>query len=59
MMIQTTFLQPERIYHVYNRGNNRENIFKREDDCRRFMTTWEKHIAPVAIIYAYCLIISI
>ncbi|MBX7224798.1 MAG: hypothetical protein K1X55_02080 [Chitinophagales bacterium] len=55
-MVQTTFLQPEQFYHVYNRGNNKENIFLKREDYDRFLATWKKYIDPIATTYAYCLL---
>lgn len=42
-------------YHVYNRGNNGENIFRENDNYGYFLSLYEKHIAPVAYTYAWCL----
>ena len=30
-------LQPGRFYHIYNRGNNRENVFIEERNYRYFL----------------------
>lgn len=43
-------------YHIYNRGNNRENIFIEERNYGYFLKLYEKHIAPVADTFAYCLL---
>ena len=43
-------------YHIYNRGNNRENIFVEERNYAYFLNLFEKHVAPVADLYAYCLL---
>ena len=43
-------------YHIYNRGNNRENIFKETRNYRYFLTLYAKHIEPVADTFAYCLL---
>ncbi|MBM3181241.1 MAG: hypothetical protein FJZ86_12920 [Chloroflexi bacterium] len=43
-------------YHIYNRGNNRENIFIEERNYDYFMKLYEKHISPVAETYAYSLL---
>ncbi|MFA5832804.1 MAG: transposase [Bacteroidota bacterium] len=48
-------LEPEKYYHIYNRGNNRENIFKEEKNYSYFLKLYERHIDPVAETYAYCL----
>lgn len=43
-------------YHIYNRGNNRENIFIEARNYPYFMNLCVKHIEPVAEIFAYCLL---
>jgi REP element-mobilizing transposase RayT len=43
-------------YHIYNRGNNREDIFLEERNYDYFLRLYEKYVAPVAITYAYCLL---
>ena len=43
-------------YHIYNRGNNRENIFIEKRNYQYFLTLYEKHIAPIADTFASCLI---
>jgi len=49
-------LQPGQYYHLYNRGNNRENIFREERNYTYFLRLYAKHIEPVAETYAYCLL---
>ena len=43
-------------YHIYNRGINRENIFIEERNYAYFLDLQGKHVAPVADLYAYCLL---
>jgi len=43
-------------YHIYNRGNNRENIFVQERNYAYFMELWWKHISPIAETWTYCLL---
>lgn len=43
-------------YHIYNRGNNRENIFVQQRNYAYFMDLWWKHISPIAETWACCLI---
>mgnify|MGYP001217530375 CR=1 FL=1 len=43
-------------YHIYNRGNNRENIFIEERNYEYFMALYAKYIDPVAETFAYCLL---
>jgi hypothetical protein len=43
-------------YHIYDRGNNRENIFPQERNFAYFLELWWKHISPIAETWAYCLL---
>ena len=43
-------------YHIYNRGNNRENLFIERRNYPYFLKLYAKHIQPVAETYAYCLL---
>ena len=43
-------------YHIYNRGNNRETIFRSDKNYRYFLQLYAKHIFPVADTFAYCLL---
>ena len=43
-------------YHIYNRGNNSENIFIQERNYAYFMELWWKHISPIAETWGYCLL---
>jgi REP element-mobilizing transposase RayT len=55
-MIETVHLQPGCYYHIYNRGNNRENIFIEDKNYEYFLQLWKRHISPVADTYAYSLL---
>jgi len=48
-------LEPGHFYHIYNRGNNRENIFIEERNYRYFMQLYQKYLLPVCDTFAYCL----
>jgi REP element-mobilizing transposase RayT len=43
-------------YHIYNRGNNRENLFVERRNYPYFLKLYAKYIQPVAETYAYCLL---
>ena len=43
-------------YHIYNRGNNHENIFIQERNYTYFLELWWKHVSPIADTCAYCLL---
>ncbi len=48
-------IEPGKYYHIFNRGNNREDLFKEEKNYLYFLKLYEHHIEPVAETYAYCL----
>ena len=43
-------------YHIYNRGNNKDDIFFEEDKYRYFLKLLLKYISPISDVYAYCLL---
>lgn len=43
-------------YHIFNRGNNKENIFKENLNYNYFIQLIQRYIAPTANIYSYCLL---
>jgi len=49
-------LQYGQYYHIYNRGNNRENLFYEERNYRHFLRLYALHVEPVVDTYAYCLL---
>lgn len=49
-------LKSDQFYHIYNRGNNGENIFLEEKNYSYFLDLIKKHLLPVVEIYAYCLL---
>lgn len=55
-MQQTILLEPNKIYHVYTRGNNRENIFKEPENFYYFLQLYRKYISPYADTFACCLL---
>jgi putative transposase len=49
-------IEPGATYHIFNRGNNLENIFIEEKNYDYFLSLVKKYLVPVADIYAYCLL---
>ena len=47
--------QKENIYHVYNRGNNRQQVFFEADNYFYFLKKIKKHLVPYVEVIAYCL----
>ena len=54
-MKTTAPLQPGHYYHIYNRGNNREDLFREERNYRYFLQLYARHVHPIADTFAYCL----
>lgn len=49
-------LQYGRYYHIYNRGNNGENLFVQRRNYPYFLQLYTKYIQPVADTFAYNLL---
>jgi putative transposase len=49
-------LQPNHFYHVFNRGNNRENLFYKPENYPYFLEKMGKYMHPVLDTYAYVLL---
>ena len=49
-------LEYDRFYHIYNRGNNYENIFIDHNDYQYFLKLYDIYIESVADTYAWCLL---
>jgi putative transposase len=43
------------IYHVYNRGNNKEPIFFKSDNYSYFLSNINRYVIPHCDLLAYCL----
>lgn len=44
------------IYHIYNQGNNREDIFTSDDEYVEFLRLFRKFVLPYCKVLAYCLL---
>ena len=49
-------LEYDAYYHIYNRGNNSENLFREDRNYRHFLQLHAKYVGPIADTYAYCLL---
>lgn len=58
MIIQNTIqkLTPGDYFHICNRGNNKEIIFKSPENYIYFLSLWKKYIQPVAETFCYNLL---
>ncbi len=45
----------DEVYHIYNQGNNRENIFTDDSDYVQFLRLFRKFVLPHCKVLAYCL----
>jgi len=43
------------IYHIYNRGNNQQSIFFKEENYSYFLEKCHRYLKPVSEILAWCL----
>jgi putative transposase len=48
-------LESGNYYHIYNRGNNSETIFKENRNYEHFLNLYNTHITPIADTYAWSL----
>ena len=49
-------LEFDQTYHIFNRGNNRQLIFREDMNYRHFLRLLKKYIFPIADIFAYVLL---
>lgn len=47
--------QPGHIYHVYNQGNNKQDLFHDHDDFLCFLSVTKNTLSAESEIIAYCL----
>jgi putative transposase len=48
-------LEKGKYYHIFNRGNNKENIFRCDENYQYYLKLYIKYISPAADTFAYCL----
>jgi REP element-mobilizing transposase RayT len=51
-----TPIEPGKVYHIYNRGNNYQNVFFKPSNYLLFLEKMAKYLADYCSIYAYVLI---
>ncbi|MDO6516535.1 transposase [Zobellia uliginosa] len=49
-------IRADHYYHIYNQGNNRENIFVENRNYAYFLRLMHKYLDAISDIYAYCLL---
>ncbi|MFC5195894.1 transposase [Bizionia hallyeonensis] len=48
--------EAEHFFHLYNRGNNDENIFLEQENYSYFLVLMKKYLLSEADVYSYCLL---
>lgn len=48
-------LEPDKYYHIYNKGINGCNLFEKNEDYYYFLKLFEKYIIPIADCFAWVL----
>jgi putative transposase len=51
-------LEYDSFYHIYNQGNNHEDLFRCDANYRHFLKLYEKYISPIAETFAWGLMIN-
>ncbi len=49
-------LEQGNYYHIFNRGNNSENIFRNEGNRLYFLKLYNKYLSNIVTTFAYCLL---
>lgn len=52
----TDTLEPDRYYHVFNRGINGERIFSSHSNYQFFISKMQHHIGEIVDVFCYCLL---
>ncbi len=49
-------LEPDCYYHIFNRGNNRENIFYNQENYRYFLQKYDQYLSRYLDTFCFCLL---
>lgn len=55
MTTYTILPEPDKFYHIFNRGIDGCDLFRENDNYTHFLRLYEKYVFPVAETYAWCL----
>ena len=55
MQNYTALLVPGTTYHIYNRANSNEKLFRETENYLFFLKKYEAHVSPVMDTFCYCL----
>ena len=48
-------IEPDCFYHIFNKGNNKENLFIEDENYLHFLKLIKNHLLSIAEISSYCL----
>ncbi|MEM9829412.1 MAG: transposase [Bacteroidota bacterium] len=49
-------LEPDCFYHIFNRGNNRENVFYNQENYRYFLRRYDQYLSSYLDTFCFCLL---
>jgi putative transposase len=49
-------MKPRQFYHIFNRANDPNKLFRNADNYSFFLARYARYIEPIAETYAYCLL---
>jgi REP element-mobilizing transposase RayT len=49
-------LEPGNFYHVFNRGNNGDNLFYKPENYQFFLRRLDQYLSPYLEVFAFCLL---
>ena len=53
--MKQVYFEPGQIYHIYNRANGSENLFRCHENYKYFLRKYQEKISGIADTIAYCL----
>jgi REP element-mobilizing transposase RayT len=48
--------EPDHVYHIYNQGNNKQQIFNTHEDYKSFLSFFKSYALPNCDVLAWCLL---
>ncbi len=49
-------LVPDGYYHIYNRTNNKEALYRSDENRQYFLMKFQEYLLPFLAVYSYCLL---
>lgn len=49
-------LEQDKFYHIFNRGNNGDNMFYKPENYRFFLRRLDEYLSPYIEVFAFCLL---